>query len=96
MQSGSQQQLPSQAPSVRSHTHDPAEVTATTVSDGSSRTSSLHSSAVMEYTGRELVPTASVGFVCACTPDTKTDSESTSTSACAETRDIVHFGTRAT
>jgi hypothetical protein len=51
---------------------------------------------VMEYTGRALVPTASVGFVCAWTPDTKTDSESTSTSACAETRDIVHFGTRAT
>ena len=96
MQSGSQQQLPSQAPSVRSHTHDPAEVTATTVSDGSARTSSLHSSVVMEYTGRALVPTVSVGFACAWTPDTKTASESTSASACAEARDIVPFGTRAT
>jgi hypothetical protein len=37
-----------------------------------------------------------MGFACAWTPDTKTASESTSASACAEARDIVPFGTRAT
>ena len=88
MQSSSQQQLPSQAPSVRSHTHDPTVVTMTVVSDGSSSTSSLHSVVEIEYTGRALVATVSVGFVCASTPVVNTPSASTRARAYAEIRDI--------
>ena len=91
MQSGSQQQLPSQLPAVRSQMHDPAEVTATTVASGSAGTSSLHSVVEMEYTGSASVPTASVGAVCATADDANIAIASSAVKAHAVDRAMIIF-----
>ena len=65
VQSGSQQQLPSQLPSVRSHVHEPTDVTVTVVAVGVSGTAVQ---SAMGYVGNALVPAASAGLVCASTP----------------------------
>ena len=62
VQSGSQQQLPSQLPSVRSHVHEPTDVTVTGVAVGVSGTAVQ---SAMGYVGNALVPAASAGLVCA-------------------------------
>lgn len=60
VQSGSQQQLPSQLPSVRSHVHEPIDVTVTVVAVGVAGTAVQ---SVMAYVANALVPAASAGLV---------------------------------
>jgi hypothetical protein len=76
VQSASQQQLPSQVPAVRSHVHEPTDVTVTAVAVGAAGTAAQ---SAMAYVGSALVPAASAGLVCAPTPVPHAASTTTTT-----------------